>query len=84
MTNKEYLQSLTSEQLVQTYLFTACPYGEIYKKVQADKGNDFCKKDKLLTAMSGPSEIADFVFSGRQKEICNACKLEWLSKQREM
>lgn len=83
MTNKEYLQSLSVEELVQTYYFTTCPYGEIYKKVQAEKGNIICKKDEQLATLKGSEQIADFVFSGKQKEICNACKLNWLNKEKE-
>lgn len=83
MTNKEFLEKLTPEELVQTRFFVDCPYGYIYKQMQEKNGNPICKKDKQLATLKGSKEIADFVFSGKQREICNACKLNWLSKEKE-
>lgn len=82
MTNKEYLKSLTPEELVQTYFFTNCPYGELYIQIQESKGEQICDKKIALSKMT-PEEIGDFVFKGKQKEVCTACKLRWLSEERE-
>lgn len=83
MTNKEYLESLSIEELTTSQFFTDCPYSYIYKKVESDKGNIICEKDERLKELNSCEQIADFVFSGKQQEICNACKLNWLSKEKE-
>lgn len=82
MTNKEYLQSLTPEELVTSSFFEKCPYGELWIEIQKNKGVNICAKREALEKMNA-EDVADFVFSGKQKEICNACKLNWLSKEKE-
>lgn len=37
---------------------------------------------KLLKTLNSPREIAEFVFSGKQKNICDECKIKWLSEER--
>ena len=66
MTNKEYLQSLPPEELVKTHHFN-CPYGTI--TIAAEE-------KKVLM------EIGEFIFSGKQKTVCDECKIKWLSKER--
>lgn len=83
MTNKEFLEKLTPEELVQTHYFVDCPYGYIYKTQQAEKGNPICKKDEELAKLNGSVQIAEFVFSGKQRAICNACKLNWLLQAKD-
>ena len=82
MTNKEYLESLTPEELVKSIYFTNCPYGELYIQIQENKGNHICDKKIALSKMK-TEEVGDFVFSGKQKEICNVCKLKWLSEEKK-
>lgn len=82
MTNKEFLEKLTPEELVQTYLFTNCPYGELYIQIQENKGNHICNKKIALSKMKS-EDVVGFVSSGKQKAICNSCKLNWLSQAKD-
>lgn len=82
MTNKEYLESLSVEELVTSTMFIDCPYTYIYKKLQAEQGNTICQKDEDIKTMQNANQIADYVFSGRQRMVCNECKLKWLSAER--
>ena len=81
MTHKEYLEKLTIEELVKTRFFVDCPYGYIYKQMQEKNGTPICEKDKQLANLKDSKEIAEFVFSGKQKKICNECKLRWLDEE---
>lgn len=81
MTNEEYLQSLTIEELVKTRFF-GCPYGTITITEEEKKGNHICPKNDILKTLKDPMEIGEFVFSGKQKAICDECKIKWLSKER--
>lgn len=75
MTNKEYLESLKVEELVQTIYFD-CPYSLIERQT-----HNLCKKDIELERLYNAEQIANFVFSGKQRKICNECKLSWLHKE---
>lgn len=81
MTNKEYLQSLPPEELVKTHHFN-CPYGTITIAAEEKKGNRICPKNDILKTLKGPMEIGEFIFSGKQKTVCDECKIKWLSKER--
>lgn len=81
MTNKQYLLLLVPEELVCSPYFVDCPYTYIYKEEQKKKGIIICEKDEKLKELDGCEQIAEFVFSGKQRAICNACKLKWLSEE---
>ena len=81
MTNKEYLESLSAEELVSSDYFMECPYGQLYIQTMEVKGEEICAKKKAIRGM-GIADIANFVFSGQQKDICTKCKLNWLSQER--
>lgn len=76
MTNREYLQSLTIEELVQTVYFD-CPYSFIERE-----DINFCKK-KAIEGKLNNRQFVEFVFGGEQREICNQCKVKWLSAKRK-
>lgn len=50
---------------------------------EEEKGNSVCRKNEVLKTLKDAKEIAGFVFSGKQKEICDECKIKWLSEERE-
>lgn len=79
MNNREYLSSLSDEELVNSPYFCNCPYGQIYKQVQAAKGNIICERDKLLNDCGG----YDLSISKIAIKICKNCKLKWLKSQHE-
>lgn len=81
VTNKEYLQSLTMEELVKSPYFS-CPYGDIFIAAEEKKGNNICPNKDILRTLKSPEEIADYVFSGRQRSVCNDCKVKWLSEEK--
>ena len=82
MTNKEYLQSLPPEELVKTVYF-GCPYSLILIAAEEKKGNNICPNNNTLKTLKGSKEIAEYVFSGKQKATCNDCKIKWLSEERK-
>lgn len=47
MTNREYLQNLSPEELVKTWYFQ-CPYSKIIIASEESKGNYICRKNELL------------------------------------
>lgn len=79
MTNKEYLEKLSMEELVQTVYFD-CPYSFIDRQDYS-----ICKKNAMIEKLSDEQQtrdfIFDFVFGGKQREICNQCKVKWLEKE---
>lgn len=77
MTNREYLENLTTEELVQTIYFD-CPYSFIERQ-----NPNICGKDAELNKLTNAGQIANFVFSGKQKKICNECKLNWLNSEKK-
>lgn len=81
MTNKEYLQSLTPEELVKSFYFN-CPYGDILIAAEEKKGNNICLNKEILRTLKSPEEIANYVFSRRQRNVCNDCKVKWLSEEK--
>lgn len=76
MTNKEYIENLTPEELVQSVYFN-CPYSFIERSNPKE-----CKKESRIRELRSSDEISVFVFSGEQKRICDECKLKWLQKDR--
>ena len=81
MTNKEILQGLSPEELVCSPYFVSCPYGALYLEAQKREGNIICKKEEKMNEFNDIKQMASFVFSGQQREICNACKLKCLSME---
>lgn len=76
MNNREYLESLSPEELVQTIYFD-CPYS--FKDRQ---DHNICKKNAFIEKLANGQQISGFIFSGKQREICNQCKVNWLSAER--
>lgn len=76
MTNREYLQSLTIEELVQTVYFD-CPYSFLERE-----DINVCKKNAVVEKLNN-RQIVEFVFGGKQREICNQCKVKWLTAERK-
>lgn len=78
MTNREYINSLTDEELADSFYFCDCPIGKIYRIAQAKNGNIICERDELIKSCK------EYTWDYHQqvREVCIKCKTKWLSAER--
>ena len=77
MNNRQHLENLSDEELASSPYFCSCPYGEIYRKSQAAKGNAFCERDKII------EHCGKYTLDVHKqvKEVCTKCKVNWLNSE---
>lgn len=78
MTNREWLNNLSNDELAKSPYFCDCILGYINREIYKKEGHP-CPKD----AEAKTADIPKFILSGRSKEICRACKREWLEAEHE-